>query len=118
MTKHAWQSYVAHAWGFNELKPVSRAGHQPSVLGTLPLGATIVDSMDTLYIMGLKDEFNKARSYVANELDFSGTLQSDRRPSPPWGCSLFERKVAIIAFMLRFLRGAALYNLVIPNFRG
>ncbi|KAA3678837.1 mannosyl-oligosaccharide alpha-1,2-mannosidase [Paragonimus westermani] len=72
MTKHAWQSYVAHAWGFNELKPVSRAGHQPSVLGTLPLGATIVDSMDTLYIMGLKDEFNKARSYVANELDFSG----------------------------------------------
>lgn len=70
MTRHAWQSYVNHAWGYNELKPVSRAGHQPSVLGTVPMGATIVDAMDTLYIMGLKDEFEKARSYVANELNF------------------------------------------------
>jgi len=25
------------------------------------LGATLVDSLDTLYIMGLKDEFQKAR---------------------------------------------------------
>ncbi|PWZ44350.1 Mannosyl-oligosaccharide 1,2-alpha-mannosidase MNS1 [Zea mays] len=34
------------------------------------LGATLVDSLDTLYIMGLKDEFQKARDWVAESLDF------------------------------------------------
>jgi mannosyl-oligosaccharide alpha-1,2-mannosidase len=28
------------------------------------LGATIIDSLDTLYIMGLQTQFNKAREYV------------------------------------------------------
>jgi len=28
------------------------------------LGATIVDSLDTLFIMGLDDQFNRAREWV------------------------------------------------------
>lgn len=70
MTKFAWDSYAVKAWGFNELKPVSAAGHQPSVLGSAQMGATIVDAMDTLYIMGLKKEFEAARKYVSKELHF------------------------------------------------
>ncbi|VDP88736.1 unnamed protein product [Echinostoma caproni] len=71
MAKEAWDAYVQYAWGSSELKPISKKGHQPEVLGKIPLGATIIDGMDTLYIMGLKDEFKKARDYVANELDFN-----------------------------------------------
>jgi hypothetical protein len=63
--KHAWDAYVQHAWGKDELKPVSKS-HQ----NWLDIGLTIVDSLDTLWIMGLKDEFQKARDWVANELSF------------------------------------------------
>ena len=46
------------------------------------VGATMVDSLDTLWLMGLKDEFKAARDWTANELSF------DRCPLPPrqpWG---------------------------------
>lgn len=33
-------------------------------------GATIVDSLDTLYIMGLEDELKDARAWVESELSF------------------------------------------------
>ncbi len=35
------------------------------------LGATLVDSLDTLWLMGLKDEFQKARDWIVNELSFN-----------------------------------------------
>src|SRR5688572_24807943 len=53
MMKDAWDDYVRHAWGDNELSPVSQTGHTGSIFGTAKMGATIVDSLDTLYIMGL-----------------------------------------------------------------
>lgn len=34
------------------------------------LGATIVDSLDTLWLMNLRQEFARARSWVATELRF------------------------------------------------
>lgn len=33
------------------------------------LGATVIDSLDTLYIMGLADEFKAARTFVAERFD-------------------------------------------------
>ncbi|CAO2189197.1 unnamed protein product [Urochloa humidicola] len=54
---HAWNSYVKYAWGQDELQPQSKTG----VNSFGGLGATLVDSLDTLYIMGLKEEFKKAR---------------------------------------------------------
>lgn len=65
---HCWNSYKRFAWGFDELDPVSKRGKD-----WLALAATIVDSLDTLWIMDLKDEFKLARDYVANELSFSGS---------------------------------------------
>lgn len=35
------------------------------------LGVTIVDSLDTLYIMGLKDQFRKAKEYEMTQHTFS-----------------------------------------------
>lgn len=35
------------------------------------MGATIVDALDTLYIMGLVEEFRDGQEWVQNNLDFS-----------------------------------------------
>ena len=70
MARHAWQGYVDYAWGDNELKPLSKRGHSASIFGkNTRLGATIVDSLDTLYIMGLTDQFNQAKEWVKNSLN-------------------------------------------------
>ena len=72
MMKHSWDSYVQYAWGSNELKPISRKGHSASVFGQTAFGATIVDALDTLYVMGLTDEYKKGRDWVATSLSFEG----------------------------------------------
>lgn len=70
MMKFAWDSYVKYAWGQNELKPLSRRGHSASIFGNMPLGATIVDGLDTLYLMGLTEEFKQGRDWVAQSFKF------------------------------------------------
>ena len=35
------------------------------------LGATMVDALDTLWLMGLTEEFQKARDWVVHELSFN-----------------------------------------------
>ncbi|KAK9507576.1 hypothetical protein O3M35_007402 [Rhynocoris fuscipes] len=70
MTKHAWDNYVRFAWGKNELRPISKRGHAGSIFGAASLGATIVDGLDTLYIMGLHDEFKQGRDWIQNNLNF------------------------------------------------
>jgi hypothetical protein len=71
MMKHAWDGYVKYAWGYHELRPISRHGHSSSLFGDFSnTGVTIVDSLDTLYIMGLMDEFQRARDWIEHNLDF------------------------------------------------
>ncbi|KAJ8905453.1 hypothetical protein NDN08_001960 [Rhodosorus marinus] len=65
-TIHAWDSYKRYAWGLDELKPVSRSG----VNTFSGMGITILDSLDTLYMMGLESRFEEAREWVATELSF------------------------------------------------
>ncbi|XP_038657937.1 mannosyl-oligosaccharide 1,2-alpha-mannosidase IB isoform X2 [Scyliorhinus canicula] len=71
MMKHAWGNYRQYAWGHNELKPLSRKGHTTNIFGNSQLGATIVDALDTLYIMGLFDEFRDGKEWIEKNLDFS-----------------------------------------------
>lgn len=66
MMKHSWDNYVRYAWGKNELRPVSKRGHSSSIFGSASLGATIMDGLDTLYIMGLMDEFKQGRDWIAD----------------------------------------------------
>ncbi|XP_034524946.1 mannosyl-oligosaccharide 1,2-alpha-mannosidase IA isoform X2 [Ailuropoda melanoleuca] len=70
MMKHAWNNYKRYAWGLNELKPISKEGHSSSLFGSIK-GATIVDALDTLFIMEMKDEFEEAKSWVEENLDFN-----------------------------------------------
>ncbi|XP_063237128.1 mannosyl-oligosaccharide alpha-1,2-mannosidase IA-like isoform X2 [Bacillus rossius redtenbacheri] len=70
MMKHAWDSYVRYAWGDNELRPISKRGHNGGNLGSQPLGETIVAGLDTLYVMGLMEEFKQGRDWIEENLSF------------------------------------------------
>uniref|UniRef100_A0ACD5UU85 Uncharacterized protein n=1 Tax=Avena sativa TaxID=4498 RepID=A0ACD5UU85_AVESA len=83
---HAWNSYVKYAWGMDELQPQSKNG----VNSFGGLGATLVDSLDTLYIMGLKDEFQKARDWVAESLSFD----------KDYDASVFETTIRVVGGLL------------------
>ena len=61
---HAWSGYREQAFGFDELKPVSGGGS----MGWNGVGTTLVDSLDTLWLMGMKDEFYEARDWVRDHL--------------------------------------------------
>ncbi|KAG8627645.1 hypothetical protein KVT40_005128 [Elsinoe batatas] len=52
----SWKSYKSHAWLADELMPVS--GNAKHNYGGW--GASLVDNLDTLWIMGLRDEYNDA----------------------------------------------------------
>lgn len=59
--KHAWKGYKEFAWGHDHLRPIS-GGYQD----WFGLGLTIVDSLDTMYIMGLKNGNNNTRLFIIN----------------------------------------------------
>lgn len=64
---HAWNGYKKHAWGNDDLKPLSKSYHNwyPQ-----PLLMSPVDGLDTMYLMGLKDEGDKTRKYITDTLSF------------------------------------------------
>lgn len=91
MVLHAWRGYKTYAWGKNELRPVSKRGHTAGIFGRQDMGATIVDALDTLYIMGLMEEFNEGRAWVQYHLDFN-QLRSEM--------SVFETNIRFVGGLL------------------
>lgn len=72
MTLHAWKAYKQYAWGKNELKPLSQTGHTPGIFGQAhDLGATIVDGLDTLYIMGFEREFAEGTEWIRQNFNIT-----------------------------------------------
>ncbi|KAL7931295.1 glycoside hydrolase family 47 protein [Trichoderma chlorosporum] len=63
-----WASYREHAWTADELAPVS--GGKKNPFGGW--AATLVDALDTLWIMGMKPEFDAAVD-AAHAIDFTKT---------------------------------------------
>lgn len=72
--QHAWKGYKEHAWLHDELKPISGGQKDPYV----GWAATLVDSLDALYIMGLHDEFEHALKAL-DSIDFTKP-KSDQVP--------------------------------------
>lgn len=70
--KRSWDGYKEHAWLQDELSPVSGKSRNPFA----GWGATLVDTLDTLWIMGLKDEFVEAVEAVKG-IDFTTTARAD-----------------------------------------
>ncbi|KAF2144381.1 glycoside hydrolase family 47 protein [Aplosporella prunicola CBS 121167] len=68
----SWQGYKDYAWMKDELSPVSNGSRNPFA----GWGATLVDALDTLHIMGLEDEFAEAVKAVG-EIDFTTTFRKD-----------------------------------------
>ena len=70
--KRAWTGYKTYAWMHDELSPVSGEYRDPFA----GWAATLVDSLDTLYIMGLDEEFEEAVKAVGT-IDFTTAKRQD-----------------------------------------
>ncbi|MCU1283787.1 MAG: glycoside hydrolase family 47 protein [Acidobacteriales bacterium] len=69
---HAWSGYKKYAWGHDELRPLTktyRDWHSVSLL------MTPVDALDTMILMGLKDEARTTREYIAKNLSFDQDIE-------------------------------------------
>ncbi|KAK3835900.1 MAG: hypothetical protein JOS17DRAFT_782464 [Linnemannia elongata] len=64
---HSWNAYRRDAWGKDEYHPIAKYGSNMVKEGQ---GFTIVDSLDTILLMGLRDEFEEAKAWVRDELTF------------------------------------------------
>ncbi|HEU5240254.1 MAG TPA: glycoside hydrolase family 47 protein [Pyrinomonadaceae bacterium] len=64
---HAWNGYKKYAWGHDDLKPLSKTYHD---WYAEPLLMTPVDALDTMILMGLKDDARSTREYIAAHLSF------------------------------------------------
>uniref|UniRef100_A0A8C3WXM9 alpha-1,2-Mannosidase n=1 Tax=Catagonus wagneri TaxID=51154 RepID=A0A8C3WXM9_9CETA len=82
---HAWAGYRKFAWGHDELKPVSRSFSE-----WFGLGLTLIDSLDTMWILGLKKEFAEARKWVAEKLQFQRNVD----------VNLFESTIRVLGGLL------------------
>lgn len=70
--KHAWTGYKEAAMGHDEVKPLS-GGYNDPFNGW---GATLVDTLDTLWIMDLRNEFSEAVDEV-KKIDFTTSARED-----------------------------------------
>ncbi|KAG6014682.1 hypothetical protein E4U43_006272 [Claviceps pusilla] len=82
----SWNSYKKNAWLRDELRPVT--GGAKDTFGGW--GATLIDALDTLWIMDLKDEFDEAVYEVAKNAVFLFTK---------------DREINVFETGIRFLGG-------------
>ena len=64
---HAWNNYERYAWGHDALRPLSKTAHDWYGQSLL---MTPVDALDTLILMDLDAEAERARSLIVNDLSF------------------------------------------------
>ncbi|CAG8955030.1 hypothetical protein HYFRA_00007044 [Hymenoscyphus fraxineus] len=69
---HSWDGYKKYAWLRDEVAPLG-GGYRDTFGGW---AATLVDSLDSLWIMGLKKDFELAVKAV-DQIDFSTTQEKD-----------------------------------------
>ena len=96
---HAWAGYEAHAFGEDVLHPLSGVGARHLV----KMGETLVDSLDSLLLMGSPAQYARARGWVASGLAFGGHGQDD--------INLFETTIRVLGGLLSAygLTGDGLY---------
>jgi mannosyl-oligosaccharide alpha-1,2-mannosidase len=68
-TQWAWQSYVDRAFGHDQIKPVS-GGYEDFFAPGHPVGLTIVEALDTLWLMELDAELEQGVEWVKSNLSF------------------------------------------------
>ncbi|XP_020837458.1 endoplasmic reticulum mannosyl-oligosaccharide 1,2-alpha-mannosidase isoform X2 [Phascolarctos cinereus] len=83
--RHAWKGYKKFAWGRDELKPLTHSFNE-----WFGLGLTIIDALDTMWILDLKEEFEEAKAWVKTELNFGKNVD----------VNLFESTIRILGGLL------------------
>lgn len=68
-TRFAWRNYVARAFGHDQIRPVS-GGFVEFFVANHPMGLTIVEALDTLWLMELDTELEQGLAWVRGNLDF------------------------------------------------
>jgi mannosyl-oligosaccharide alpha-1,2-mannosidase len=84
---HAWTGYVKNALPHDELRPIRGSFRDPFN----GWGATLVDSLDSLWILGLREEFDDAVDAV-ERIDFT----TSHRPDIP----LFETVIRYLGGLI------------------
>ncbi|KAJ6541128.1 glycoside hydrolase family 47 protein [Mycena sp. CBHHK59/15] len=84
----SYNAYREFAFGHDDLSPVSKSFSD----GRNGWGASIVDAMPTMFVMGLTDFFNEAVNFSSN-IDFSKSQTSDT-------VSLFETTIRYVGGLL------------------
>src|SRR2546428_9890145 len=69
---HAWNGYKKYAWGHDDLKPLTKTYHD---WYAEPLLMTPVDALDTMILMGFKDEARSTREYIVKNLSFDKDIE-------------------------------------------
>ncbi len=87
--------YKTYAWGMDELNPVSLSG-KLGVMGGMNgfrgMGASLVDAMSTLHMMGLDTEFDHAKEWVSESMSFSNANKQQ--------VSFFETTIRLLGGLL------------------
>lgn len=86
---HAWNGYRMFAWGHDEVKPVSGTPTN-FFLDDHSFGLSIIEAMDTLYVMGLDAELEECVRWIHENLrfDVDGNVQ------------MFEAVIRMVAGLL------------------
>ncbi len=69
---HAWNGYKKYAWGHDDLKPLSKS-YKDWYGQTLLM--TPVDALDTLILLGFKQEADMTRKYITENLSFDKDIE-------------------------------------------
>jgi hypothetical protein len=67
---HAWNGYKKFAFGHDQVLPVSGMSQEFFVDGH-SIGLSIIEALDTLYVMGLDDELSLGLGWIHDHLDFN-----------------------------------------------
>lgn len=86
---HGWRGYTEHAWGYDEVCPVSRRHHDFFAPGHT-FGLSMVEALDTLYLMGEDAELTRSCDWIDAHLDPAQNVQ----------VQLFEAVIRLVGGLL------------------
>ncbi|KAJ1767506.1 mannosyl-oligosaccharide alpha-1,2-mannosidase [Coemansia sp. RSA 1813] len=87
VTKSVWGAYRRDAFGYDEYHPVSHSGTNHTRQG---VGYFVADVLDTLWLMGLKEEYAEGRDFLVRHITYD----------QPGSVSLFETTIRVLGGLL------------------
>ena len=86
----AWDHYRGRAWGKDEIKPVSGGASSFPLRNGRHLGLSLIEALDTLWLMGLDDRFQAGIDWVKTSFD----------PDVDGEVSVFETSIRLVGGLL------------------